>query len=419
MDEMFKKLAEYEASGTYNASEWDKFEATLPKKRKKRFFWLWFSSLFSILSVAICVVLVNNKAVDGNELSTVNQKKYFPKLIVHENIEEEKLSEDRIKKIKPKEESKISRPVLQGNKPSKRITNTKIKSNQIQPQQAVNLKHGRPAVQPGKLNLLNKPIVNRPPSIYEVTQPNQVASISEFDNILPLIHFGLVFIPVDQNIQNPNVLAYKIEPLPILSNSFSVYGGFRLSAINRLNNNSDVSTYSYGAGLFAQANYIRNQFLGFTAQCGFQLEYGHSVKYSYISDRVVFLEKSEKSVNIDVKQLTSANIQLSTLLNWTSKHVTSLGGFYNVVLQSRSNVSVIGTGQYTNFSDENLRQKSYHTLLNSGDYGAYFSQSYRVNPSWSLSLEFFLGTSNRLNESYFSNKNIKRREFSLSILKKI
>ena len=46
---MFRKLETHEVLGTDKLSEWDKLEAMLPKKRKKRIVWFWFGLTLLVL----------------------------------------------------------------------------------------------------------------------------------------------------------------------------------------------------------------------------------------------------------------------------------------------------------------------------------------------------------------------------------
>jgi len=69
MVEMFKKLEGYETVGNDKLSEWDKLEATLPKKRKKRIGCFW-----TIPALIILVFLTqgNNTSIERNNTKSLN-----------------------------------------------------------------------------------------------------------------------------------------------------------------------------------------------------------------------------------------------------------------------------------------------------------------------------------------------------------
>jgi len=390
MDEMFKKLDGYETIASDKLSEWDKLEAILPTKRKKRIVWLW------IVPTIITLWFFNqyyNTSIERSNDTSLNNS-------INNNI-----VSNRQKSLNIKSKNYTSGKV--DIKSENIITEINSKNSNSTKIDVLNDKKMSNLTFVASEELLNKSINQlRIDSCLEISQ-------------LEYLSFNKVYlIPENQITSDPFFVLTPIEHKLKPKGRFTLYAGIRTSLLNRLSN-LDVTELSYTFGGLIQLDYETSKLLGLSLKCGFQTEYNHDLNYSYISDKEVFFQKSERINNIHLKQLSTINSQLSVLFNWTPKHVSSIGGYYSHTIQSRSDVSVIGSGKYSDVNKQSLRQKNYHDLVNSMDVGIYLSHSYRLHPSWLISLEFFIGSNNRLNNSYFNNQYINRKEISLSIFKKI
>jgi len=393
---MFKKLENHEVMGTDKLSEWDKLEAMLPKKRKKRIVWFWFALTLLILGF---IKMDSNTSFKGkNDIALNNSIKNE---MVHsgQNLLALKLEDN------PSDLGTINleNTIDQINRIDLNLVKTRVSSINLDPQ-------------PKKVKSLS---MN---SSVELLKNNtaqlRIDSASKISQLDYLSSSKLFLLPVDYIISNPiSFLHPEINSMKS-QGSFSIFGGVRASIMNQLGNSSILQP-SYTAGVLIQVNYETSKFIGLSLKCGFQSEYNHDLNYSYISDKEIFFQKSEKETKINLKKLSSVNFQLSALMNWGPKHVSSVGVYMSYVIQSGSNVSIVGSGKYNGIKEQNFGQKNYHSLLSPSDIGLYLAQSYRVHPSWLISLEFFVGINNRLNDSYFNTQSIKRKEISLSILKKI
>ena len=106
MDEMFKKLEGYETVGSDKLSEWDKLEAMLPKKRKRRMGWLWiFPGLITLWlgyqnfntsieggnDITLADSFTNSKVFNTHNLLALKSRKYPSKIL---NSNEHNLSNE-------------------------------------------------------------------------------------------------------------------------------------------------------------------------------------------------------------------------------------------------------------------------------------------------------------------------------------
>ena len=387
---MFKKLDGYETVVDDKLSEWDKLEAMLPKKRKKRIVWLWLGSVLITLwffnqNYSTFIERSNGTSIN-NSINTNKEVNKQRPLIVKSKIHESD-------KIDVNSEGIINE--IDNTKPSL----TKLDTKNVK-------KMGNLTFMASEELLKN--------SINQLG----IDSSLEISQLEYLLVNEISLIPVSQTIPDTVFLLSSIEHALKPKGRFTLYGGIRTSILNKLSN-LDITEPSYALGGFIQLDYETSNFFGLSLKCGFQSEYNHDLNYSYVSDKEIFFSKSERLNNIKLKQLTAINSQFSVLFNWTPKHVSSIGGYYSHTIQSRSDVFVVGSGKYLGENEHYLSQKSYHDLVNSMDVGLYLAQSFRLRPSWLISLELFIGSNNRLNNSYFNSPGINRKEISLSILKKI
>jgi len=390
MVEMFKKLEGYETVGNDKLSEWDKLEATLPKKRKKRIGCFW-----TIPALIILVFLTqdNNTSIERNNTKSLNNS------IKKSEVFNKHKSLNFKSKVNPSSKIDVNSEdiIKEIDKTKPNLTNLDVQSiNKISNLTFMTSK-----------NLLNNNI-----------KQLRIDSVLENNQLKRLLFNKISLIPISKITSDPDFILTSIEHILKPKGHFTLYGGIRTSIINKLSNLNN-SQPSYSLGGLIQLDYETSKIIGLSLKCGLQSEYNHDLKYSYISDKEIFFRKSEKVNNINFKKLTTINCQFSVLFNWGPKHVSHIGGYFSHAIQSKSNVSVVGSGKYFGEHKQDLGQKNYHDLINPMDIGIFLAQNYRFHPKWLISLEFFMGTNNRLNNSYFNGQHINRKEVSLSILKNI
>ena len=204
---------------------------------------------------------------------------------------------------------------LENNPPDLRAINSEKTMNQIN---AVDLNLAKTKVSSINLNAQPKRVRSLTMnSSVELLKTNTVQlridSTSEIGQLDYLSSSKLFLLPVGYVISDPiSSLNPEINPMKS-QGGFSVFGGVRASILNQLGNSSILQP-SYTAGALIQINYETSKFIGLSLKCGFQSEYNHDLNYSYISDREIFFQKSEKETKINLKKLSSVNFQLSALM---------------------------------------------------------------------------------------------------------
>ena len=417
MDNIFKKLEQYGEQGSYHPDHWKAFESTLPKKRRKPLFWLWVLVAPMILGI---IFLLNIDRSDGQVLSVkepitskskpfkVDQKQTIKHNQLHQkqqNTTKKTLSVDFDDTDTESNLPKASFPsvstVASVSIPSSKVLNT----NNV-----VRLAANNPYLS-----------INQPAVFVDNKFSEQHRKMVQRANRIPYLRFPEpLSIPLNLNIPMPGYRAEDTKIIPLQREPiFTVYAGVGGAMMNELNH-LETGLLAFGTDIFARLNYSRGGLLGMSFQAGLHNEYNHALEYSYISEKHIFLDKSEKQVSIALKEVSFANLRLSGQLNWLPKLSTNLGVYYNHVLQSRSQISLVGTGKFSELQNQDSRQKSYHGLLNTFDSGIFLSQNFAITPSIQISVDFLAGLNNRLNPAYFADNNIiKRREISFSILKRI
>lgn len=398
MDDIFEQLESFETKKNLVPSDWDRLEKLLlPKKEKRVVLWVTFGSLgilglttlafMFFLSVAHLQPMMVAKQMERHEI-TKKERKVLQNFI---RVPQIQVTNSKPSFLSKKETKNIGKSILSAP--------ARSESTEIKPARMFQTSGSFTEV--GVNNSENHAFTSNDLMHLPTTSlQNILLTYSKNKKQLPFS--DLSFISVD-----------KFEK------ELDLFAGISASAMRPLNLNSTKSL-AYGTGVFMNLNYRYSKRWGIGLGLGLQKEWGHNLTYTYVSETRVFLAKSKKISTVQLQNVSIAQISASTNWYWSPKFYTSLGGYFNVPLQSRSSLSEKGTGSFSEFQTNAKQLKGYTDLLNNSEWGLRVTQSYRPNAFWAVTVGFELGLNSRLNSVYFPTTNpLKRKEISFSISRKI
>jgi hypothetical protein len=441
MDELFKKLKDFETEGSQGHSDWNSFEKALDKKDKKGFLWI-------NLSVIILILFI---PLELHELAIAPDYKQFAtntssnsELVNEPSINDLKVdsrvmnpgNEAAPNNLRPT--SSVQLKTSGGSNKSSNPQKTYVSSNQVQEVQEKNndiQKQLSIETSGGSTKLSNpqKTYVASIPALEGQEKSNDIQkqlpdSESSFvktnDNQQkPILTSEVIAdenIETDENTrseENANVDSTPSDKEDI-ANSFGLDVGIKSSFVNGISDNPETP-YAWGIGGFLDLKYNIGRSFAIGFEAGITSEFNQNLNYSYVSEARSFMQLSQKSVHIDTKQIYSASLNLSANYKWNKKLMTGVGIYYNTAFQTVSEIRESGTGSYSNIEGEIVKKTGYYDLLNRNEIGLSLSQTYRPNENWGLTFSYRKGLNSRVNANYFPSNTNKRSEFSLMISRRI
>ena len=412
MDELFKELGDYEQKGAYQDAEWTKLEARLKGRRRRRAY-LWLAALIPLLVLAVGGIRMLQEGEQGGVPEVTMEKSLAPVQDNESDVGHEfKGSREAEEEVVNTEEMRATQPAdVSGQHRAERETHRSDKGGEpvvIRPlagsthpeksdAEIAGTQHdilsGSAAVRggvPGEGDVQDRDRVEL------MALRSAMASLAEFD-----------LIERHTNWEGPGWKRFRLS------------AGLRAS-MTRSVAVSTTSKRPFAAGGYLKLDYYPLRRLGISLQPGFHAEVNQQLSYDYLAQREVFLESSEQYVSIVTHRIYSAFAQLSAFYHWGKKQRSGLGGYYNRVLQSHSDISVNGTGRFSNTGVVEVNQGGYFGLLAPHDFGAYLYHNVRFDPLWEIALEGYWGFSNRINETYYPEaSDIRRREVSITLIRRL
>ena len=405
MDEIFKKLRDFETPALEEHSDWDSLEKKLDKEDRKPFLWIDLSSIILILFFTT-----------GNQFLKVNSSP---------NIQQySALTSNNPEQIIP-----VSNQELELEKPAI-LSTTRISSSPKKPSKSSTIQSNSYLVR--KFGIQTTPVLDSI-ILQQNKKDKKGKKKSNLQTNYTSSHYCTTIPLLFKNQQQQHPLNLKLSKSSTIKvrgsitdtarpeyfiPTFGITVGIKFSSLNRVSKNSET-TISHGIGAMVKLNYDFSRYFTVCLDIGINSEYNQNLNYSYLAERKTFLELSDKIINLSTKQTYSSNLLLSASYKWNTKLITSAGAYYNTVLQTVSEVHESGTGEYSNLGNQTTRKRGYSDLLNKNEVGLSFSQTFKPNKYWGVTLGLHKGLTNRISQDYFPGLTNKRTEVSLTISKKI